>query len=109
MATSAEVLQELIHVYLPVGRDEALEEASRLSGETDDSQLQIRTRILLANAALKRRVRPDRPRKSAGDVGDGSHDDGGRNGQLDGQSDETERPADSAGGTGDQYHLILKF
>ncbi len=40
------------------GRAEALEEAARLSGETDDSQLQIRARIALASAALKRRDRP---------------------------------------------------
>ena len=31
MATSAEVLQELMHVYLPVGRDDALDAALRLA------------------------------------------------------------------------------
>lgn len=33
MATSAEVLQELLHVYLPVGRLEALDAALRLAGD----------------------------------------------------------------------------
>jgi uncharacterized protein len=31
MATSAEVLQELMHLYLPVGRDDALDAALRLA------------------------------------------------------------------------------
>lgn len=31
MATSAEVLQELLHLYLPVGRNEALDAALRLA------------------------------------------------------------------------------
>ena len=31
MATSAEVLQELMHVYLPVGREDALDAALRLA------------------------------------------------------------------------------
>lgn len=31
MATSAEVLQELLHVYLPVSREEALDAALRLA------------------------------------------------------------------------------
>jgi uncharacterized protein len=33
MATSAEVLQELLHVYLPVGRQETLDEALALATE----------------------------------------------------------------------------
>jgi uncharacterized protein len=33
MATSAEVLQELLHIYLPVGRVETLDAALRLAGE----------------------------------------------------------------------------
>lgn len=33
MATSAEVLQELLHVYLPVGRLETLDAALRLAGD----------------------------------------------------------------------------
>ena len=33
MATSAEVLQELLNVYLPVGRDQTLEAALRLAGD----------------------------------------------------------------------------
>ncbi len=33
MATSAEVLQELLHVYLPVGREETLDAALRLAAD----------------------------------------------------------------------------
>ena len=33
MATSAGVLQELLHVYLPVGRDETLDAALRLAAD----------------------------------------------------------------------------
>jgi predicted nucleic acid-binding protein len=33
MATSAEVLQELLHIYLPVGRFETLDAALRLAGD----------------------------------------------------------------------------
>lgn len=33
MATSAEVLQELLHVYVPVGRFETLDAALRLAGD----------------------------------------------------------------------------
>lgn len=33
MATSAEVLHELLHVYLPVGRSETLDAALRLAGD----------------------------------------------------------------------------
>ena len=33
MATSAEVMQELLHVYLPVGREETLDAALRLASD----------------------------------------------------------------------------
>jgi predicted nucleic acid-binding protein len=58
MATSAEVLQELLHVYLPVGRLETLDAALRLASDLaviwpiDDSDIRAARDIATAESGL---------------------------------------------------------
>ncbi len=58
MATSAEVLQELLHVYLPVGRFETLDAALRLASDLaviwpiDDSDVRAARDLAASESGL---------------------------------------------------------
>ena len=58
MATSAEVLQELLHIYLPVGRPDALDAALRLATDLtttwpiDDSDVRAARDLATSEPAL---------------------------------------------------------
>jgi hypothetical protein len=47
LVTSAEVLQELLHVYLPVGRTETLDAALKLATETVDEIFPVSAETVL--------------------------------------------------------------
>ncbi|MFV2063654.1 MAG: type II toxin-antitoxin system VapC family toxin [Chloroflexota bacterium] len=61
MATSAEVLQELLHVYLPVGRFETLDAALRLAADLaviwpiDDSDVRAARDLATSESGLSAR------------------------------------------------------